>query len=906
MEMLNTPAQDSPTAAERRPASEPSDLPGFADSAEVRVAQSFLHETDRSDVVAGAADFPCNLCTRDLYRQYGSLGYVPRRLLSGDRVVPSVDKAGNGDVEKGKGSEAEGSEVLCLMLRSGVSVEAEEKQREEKDAGRAPAAGEGVSQETKVSAELSKEDETRGRREETSERESGHDFRPAFPFRRLFMFRPSRDRVYRGGQQKQSTERRAVEGGLERKASGPADGGRRNEEEYKQLATETPLLALEREKVGGAQERALAKEGNGDKKNQVEDSRDRTQCATGEREKPGARLVNQAGLKPVALFEACDPAGLSAIDWVPSSALGRPWDFHEDGHLCYSSSRQELFRGQTTAGGLECIDLKENRVRRHAPASGGRAQSPSNTGGQNAFDLCVSTSYSRSSSAGKVLLSGSDPRDSRQAKVLHGGDSGSTGGVSAADRGAEGASEVPLRFQLSEDEDALCVPLLFRTRIPGLVQVRAVLEFPLLQAKRAEENGFQTGRVEGDEDVFLNGEPQEDSVSASCCILAQKPLEVQLQPAPFATACIHSRGSQTVPSSSAVYSSGEGERCLGGVRPVVYVHVKNPSSVALQLKDVHLEPFPSRDNGSPAQPARGSSAENAEKRTNTSPGEPCGFALAAANSCKQRCPPVTAWRGMEVSTLACSKEKRGGVTAGDLPEATAKPYASSRRPADRRTSAKACPACGAALGLAPGATSGRRRECGLGVAGEDWGVPLSMTDFAGIAVGEARTGVRKHEEERTGCSAGQETKETELLAWPLIGRLQSVGGSESWSALVDLRGILTGVLKSDEARQKVCEGPAGMDGSGGARRAGAQQEYCLPGGYFAVRHEMHRWLGGDCSRARERTPDEVTGGLGQGGSCVQSCVECKRGRSMLVEHDRSLEAFREVSRTPRRLRESET
>nr|CEL66588.1 TPA: hypothetical protein BN1204_023980 [Neospora caninum Liverpool] len=172
--------------------------------------------------------------------------------------------------------------------------------------------------------------------------------------------------------------------------------------------------------------------------------------------------------------------------------------------------------------------------------------------------------------------------------------------------------------------EEIAVPLLFRAKAPGAVQIRVVLEFPSRPRCRRGPRAGGEGEAwqdAADEEAFLDLDPQEDFVTAAGSILVQNPVAVQLQAAPFAAANRPGDGEEQTDSPRGLPFPPEnaaGIAC-GGVAPLAYLHLANPSSISLRLDDVRLTPLATcrpegGEKGAGSDVGRNAHAQTAENR----------------------------------------------------------------------------------------------------------------------------------------------------------------------------------------------------------------------------------------------------------------------------------------------------
>ncbi|KFG52294.1 hypothetical protein TGFOU_264090 [Toxoplasma gondii FOU] len=290
----------------------------------------------------------------------------------------------------------------------------------------------------------------------------------------------------------------------------------------------------------------------------------------------------------------------------------------------------------------------------------------------------------------------------------------------------KGEGPTPGATAMLSGEEEIAVPLLFKAKTPGAVQIRVLLEFP---SRPRLQNGGSGDDEKWREEDFLDVDHQEDFVTAAGSILVQKPLEVQLQPAPFASTAggEEQSSSKADPRSCLSPPANREARFASGVAPLAYLHVANPSSIALRLDDVAIVPLsvwrPEKTGETEALAGRGHESRGGQQT-----------------------------QGNTVNITAA--DATGGGTEAECEEgcaSVAQKITQSRNRAKCKWSI--CSECGALLPS---------------------GVALEKTDGDGDERGGEKKGIL----------------ETEALAPPLIGSLATVESLEAWSAVVDLEALL--------------------------------------------------------------------------------------------------------------------
>ncbi|KEP62027.1 UNVERIFIED_CONTAM: hypothetical protein HHA_264090 [Hammondia hammondi] len=290
----------------------------------------------------------------------------------------------------------------------------------------------------------------------------------------------------------------------------------------------------------------------------------------------------------------------------------------------------------------------------------------------------------------------------------------------------KGEGPTPGATAMFSGEEEITVPLLFKAKAPGAVQIRVVLEFP---SRPRLQNGGSGEDEKWREEDFLDVDHQEDFVTAAGSILVQKPLEVQLQPAPFANTAGEEEqsASKEDPQTCLSPPANREARFASGVAPLAYLHVANPSSIALRLDDVAVAPLsvwrPEKTGETEALARRGHDSRGGQQT-----------------------------QGNAVNIKAV--DATGGGTEAEGEEGCA---SVSKEITQNRNRAKCkwsmCSECGALLPS---------------------GVALEKTDGDGDERGGKKKGIL----------------ETKALAPPLIGSLATMESLEAWSAVVDLEALL--------------------------------------------------------------------------------------------------------------------
>ncbi|PFH37675.1 hypothetical protein BESB_000170 [Besnoitia besnoiti] len=197
---------------------------------------------------------------------------------------------------------------------------------------------------------------------------------------------------------------------------------------------------------------------------------------------------------------------------------------------------------------------------------------------------------------------------------------GQTGGGAAAEDGELGVSGAGAAPE--GGEELIAVPLLLKAKAPGVVQIRVVLEFPPRPRLRGDQRGLLDGEGidEEEEDAFLDVDQQDDFLTAACSIDVQRPLKAQLEAVPFASASAEKSGCEEDACGSGA-SGGRSQRgapeedgAFGGITPFAYLHLANPSNVALRLEDVRIVPLPTAEAPESEGEDRGSQARTLEDR----------------------------------------------------------------------------------------------------------------------------------------------------------------------------------------------------------------------------------------------------------------------------------------------------